>query len=338
MAPAHAALRFAFAAAALVASRDIHGANAQSTCTSHSDCLTSEKYPGRDFDLETRADGEPARQSECAGRHSLFKGNFSQVKQCADACRGHSQWFKFGRRSTYEKFTEISYNCKDKSDEEKEAVPCTQGPCTEVDNELLCDCYCEAEGSTSEPPVCSDDPTGDLAARDFGCGRLVGMGCGTDLSALSSELPAGTLVKIGCPVSCGACDDPIVVAAIQSALAGVAPVGCDVRSSIITKETVVLDCPCIASETAPCPPGSEDEATCTANYAIMPDFLLTDMLDASRYAGTPIAAAKAIIGTMGVLSSFEALMATEVVPYDLFKCASVSQLCYLARFVRGARD
>jgi hypothetical protein len=152
MASAHAgALRFAFAAAALVGSRDIPGANAQSTCTGHSDCPISQKYPGLDFDLEIRADGKPARQSQCSSsRHSFQGNNFSKVEQCADACRGQSQWFKFGRETTYERFIKISHNCKDKSPEEQVATQCRQGPCTEVlsdrnGKETLCECYCEAE-------------------------------------------------------------------------------------------------------------------------------------------------------------------------------------------------
>jgi hypothetical protein len=184
--------------------------------------------------------------------------------------------------------------------------------------------------------VCTDDPTGDLAALGLGCDLLVNMGCGTDLSTLKPELPAGALVKIGCPVSCGACDDPIVVAAIQSRpQTKTGAVGCNVTSSIITDETVVLECPCTGT---PCPPGSEDADTCTASYKIMPDWILADLLLQSSFRDLPIETAKGILRGAEIFSSTETLMATEVVPYDLFKCASVSLLCYLARFVRGASD
>ena len=67
------------------------------------------------------------------------------------------------------------------------------------------------QAQAADGATCADDPTGELAAIG-GCDVLLGSlaatggGCNTDLNTIDPEVaPAGTLVKLFCPVSCGEC-------------------------------------------------------------------------------------------------------------------------------------
>ena len=63
------------------------------------------------------------------------------------------------------------------------------------------------------PPAggCVDDPTGAVAGAGQSCPAILpmlGNNCDFDLSTLAPTIPAGTTLRIACPLSCNACGAP----------------------------------------------------------------------------------------------------------------------------------